>query len=269
MSSIYSDPTWRRGSTLLNNETIEYSDIALTDPVAGKDIVGSIKIFQDVDPSSGKRHSNRLVYCMAVRWKGAAVEDASTIAGNWYVLDGDFALTNISTLASATDIAKGKQVGVLDEYLSGNLRTNDIVWLVVNGPATCKKGATVVIPASAGIEVASGLGVILSATTGNRVGQCVQSSLANGAASFLAAVSAGAAAGKSITLTAADSRIVRFMPVTGTNIPAGSYVDSISGTALGIEPTNIETGGASGNLTIGGPLRTATSFRCLVQTSVI
>lgn len=268
MSSIYSDPTWRRGSTLLNNETIEYSDIAQTDPVAGKDIVGSIKIFQDVDPSSGKRFSNRLVYCMAVRWKGAAVEDASTIAGNWYTLDNDFALTNISTLSAATDIAKGKQVGVLDEYLSGNLRTNDIVWLVVNGPATCKKGATVVIPASAGIEVASGLGVILS-TTANRVGQNVQTSLANGAASFLAAVSAGAAAAKSITLTAADSRIAVGMPVTGTGIPAGSYVNTISGTALTIEPSNIEAGGASGNLTIGGPLRTATSFRCLVQTSVI
>ena len=114
MSAIYSDPTWRRGSTLLNNETIEYSDIALTDPVAGKDIVGSIKIFQDVDPSSGKRFSNRLVYCMAVRWKGAATTDATSVAGQWYTLDNDYALTNVSTLSVAADIANGRWDGIGD-----------------------------------------------------------------------------------------------------------------------------------------------------------
>ena len=266
MSAIYSDPTWRRGSTLLNNELIEYSDIALTDPVAGKDIVGSIKIFQDVDPSSGKRFSNRLVYCMAVRWKGAAVEDSTTVAGGWYTLDNDFALTNVSTLSAATDIALGKQVGVLDEYLSGNLRTNDIVWLVVNGPATCKKGATVVIPASAGIEVASGLGVIL-ATTANCVGQCIQSTLANGAASFTA-VGTASSGSANVTLTAADSRIAVGQPVTGTSVPAGTHVSSISGTAL-VLSANASAAITAGTLTFGGPLRTATSFRCLVQTQVI
>jgi hypothetical protein len=251
---------------LLNNETIEYSDIALTDPVAGKDIVGSIKIFQDVDPSSGKRFSNRLVYCMAVRWKGAAVADASTIAGGWYTLDSDYSLTNVSTLSAAADIANGKQVGILDEYLTGNLRTNDIVWLVVNGPSTSKKGATVVIPAASGIEVASGLGVILS-TTANRVGQCIQT-LAGYGYGLFTAVGTASNGSANVTLTAADSRIAVGQPVTGTSVPAGTYVSSISGTAL-VLSANASAAISGGTLTIGGPLRTDTSFRCLVQTQVI
>lgn len=89
MSSIFSDPFFRRGATLLGGETIEYSDPPTNSkPIAGGEIVGQVKVFQDVEPTgTQKRLSNRLVYCVAARYKGSTVLDASTVAGEAYIFD--------------------------------------------------------------------------------------------------------------------------------------------------------------------------------------
>lgn len=179
MSTIFSDPGWRRGTTLLNNEVIDYDDDAKTIPTAGKELVGQVKVFQDVSPSSGKRFSNRLVYCVAARYKGNTVTDASTIAGSLYVFTDAAPMSEFSALATATNATAGKLVGVLDEYLTGSLRTDDIVWLVVKGPTSVKQTA---------VSIASGAAIQASATAGS-----------------VAVLSSGVAAGQQITGAATPS----------------------------------------------------------------
>ena len=118
MSSIFSDPFFRRGSTLLGGELIEV-DPNTGSPVAGGEIVGQVKVFQDVNPvGRGERYSNRLVYCVAARYKGADVADASTVAGSAYIFSPTAPLSEFSTLATASNVTDGIEVGVLDEYLT-------------------------------------------------------------------------------------------------------------------------------------------------------
>lgn len=159
MSSIFSDPFFRRGATLLGGETIEYSDPPTNSkPIAGGEIVGQVKVFQDVEPTgTQKRLSNRLVYCVAARYKGSTVSDASTVAGEAYIFDDGAPLSEFTSKASSTNATAGKHIGVLDEYLTGELRQNDIVWLVVKGPTKIKR---------TGPAIASGAAVQLSATAG-------------------------------------------------------------------------------------------------------
>jgi hypothetical protein len=146
MSSLFSDPPFLRGTTLLNGDTIETDAIG---PVAGRSIIGQVKVFQDVNPSTKATNSNRLVYCVAARYKGSLVADASTVAGSLYVFDAasaanqTVALENFSALGTATNIPNtAVAFGVLDEYLTGELRPNDIVWLVVKGPCSLRVTAT-------------------------------------------------------------------------------------------------------------------------------
>lgn len=171
MSTIFSDPGWRRGTTLLNNEVIDYDDPPTNSiPTAGKELVGQIKVFQDVNPSSGVRNSNRLVYCVAARYKGSSVDDASTIAGSLYVFSDTAPLSEFSALASASNVALGKPVAVLDEYLTGSLRTNDIVWLVIKGPTSVKQTGTS-IAAGAAIQASATAGSVAVLSSGPLVGQ--------------------------------------------------------------------------------------------------
>jgi hypothetical protein len=169
MSSIFSDPFFRRGATLLGGETIEYSDAPTNSkPIAGTEIVGQVKVFQDVEPTgTQKRLSNRLVYCVAARYKGTTVTDASTVAGTLYAFDtgsDNAALTEFTSAASATNIANGRAYGVLDEYLGKvELRQNDIVWLVVKGPVKVKKTGGV----SGTGTFAAGSAAVVSATDGS------------------------------------------------------------------------------------------------------
>ena len=115
MSTIFSDPGWQRGGTLLAGEVIDYDDApANTVPTAGKELVGQVKIFQDVDPYSGVRKSNRLVYCVAARYVGSnTIEVANEPAprvGQFVVFsDG---LSEFSTFADAEDVTNGLAIGV-------------------------------------------------------------------------------------------------------------------------------------------------------------
>lgn len=172
MSAIFSDPQWRRGTTLLAGEQIELD--GSSNPIAGTEIVGQVKAFQDVNPvGRGERYSNRLVYCVAARYKGATVADASTIAGEVYLFDTGKPLTEFTNKATATSATAGLAFGVLDEYLKGELRTNDIVWLVIEGPTSIKRTA-VALAAGVAIQISATAGQIAVLSSGVAVGQQIE-----------------------------------------------------------------------------------------------
>jgi hypothetical protein len=165
MSSIFSDPFFRRGTTLLGGEAIELDGDSI--PIAGGEIVGQIKAFQDVNPSTGARNSNRLVYCVAARYKGSSTTGAS-LAGKLVAFDtgkANASMTEFSAAATATNVADGRAYGVVDEYIpSGvDIRQNDIVWVVVKGPVTVLKTAG----ASGSTAYTAGLAAVVSATAGS------------------------------------------------------------------------------------------------------
>lgn len=168
MSSIFSDPSFRRGTTLLGGEAIEVD--ASGNPIAGGEIVGQVKCFQDVNPSTGERYSNRLVFCVAARYKGSTVNDASTVAGEAYLFDAAKPMAEFTSKASSTNATAGLAVGVLDEYLTGQLRQNDIVWLVVKGPTSVKQTAAA-INAGVAVQLSATAGSIATLSTGIEIGQ--------------------------------------------------------------------------------------------------
>lgn len=265
MSSLFSDPPFPRGQTLLNNENIELDPNG--NPIAGVEIVGTVKVFPDLVPGTGPaaiRNSNRLVFCMAVRYNPVdgitKLNTGGTGAdkGKWYVLDRRGPLTTFSTAAAATDITDGRVVGVLDEYLNIEVRPNDIVWLVVKGPATTQKGNTIVIPGGLGIEVSSGLSVTKT-TTANMVAQSIDAVL----------LKTGTASSASTSLTVTDATgIVADMPVSGTGIATGVFVASVSGTTITLSAATTAAITA-GQVFFGGPLRTATTCRVNVFDNAI
>jgi hypothetical protein len=169
MSSIFSDPFFRRGNTLLSGEVIEYA-IDGTTPSQGTEVVGQVKAFQDVLPTgTGERYSNRLVYCVAARYIGSDTT-GSVLRRQLVDFSGSKPLTEFgvsgsaasSALSTKTDVANGVTVGVVDEYLADSLpiRKNDIVWVVVKGPTTVAKEA------GTGLALVAGNGVVASNTAG-------------------------------------------------------------------------------------------------------
>ena len=164
MSSIISDPFWRRGSTLLNAEPIDLD--AAGNPIAGTEVVGQVKAFQDVRPTGdGARFSNKLVYCIAVRYTGSTVSDASTVAGVRYALSGD--QKSIAAARTKTNADAAVPSGILDEYLTGELRQNDIVWLVVKGPCEVKTNGSSSIAAGDNVVQGSVAGETVKTGTGS------------------------------------------------------------------------------------------------------
>lgn len=171
MSSIFSDPSFRRGTTLLTGEAIDLDSAGA--PIAGGEVVGQVKVFRDVNPYTGAKYSNRLVYCVAARYKGTTVSDASTVAGEAYILDSAAPMTEFTNKATATSATAGLAVGVLDEYLTGELRTNDIVWLVVKGPVSVKRTAAAV-NAGVAVQISATAGSIATLSTGIAIGQQIE-----------------------------------------------------------------------------------------------
>lgn len=161
MSSLQSDPQFPRGTTLLAGADIELVNGL---PIAGRDVVGQIKVFQDVDPQ-GVKNSNRLVYCVAARVATATALTAKDVV--------KFSATNIiEDVDGKGDTTAGQIQGVVDEYIPSTLtiRQNDIVWVVVQGPTTAKflaaavaAGAVVQGSATAGsLQAGAGFGVTLA-----------------------------------------------------------------------------------------------------------
>lgn len=165
MSSLFSDPGWRRGGTLLSGETIEVDASGL--PIAGRDLVGQVKVFQDVHPSTGASLSNRVVYCVAARYTGTAGLTAAD-AGKVIVFKAAARLSEFDdtsmALADSTNLVAGVPYGVLDEYIPSGvtIRQNDVVWVVVKGPCAVKKltGAGNDIPAGAVVEISATDGTV-------------------------------------------------------------------------------------------------------------
>jgi hypothetical protein len=162
MSSIFSDPFFRRGGTLLGGEEIEKDSAG--NPIAGREVVGQVKAFQDVNPQSrGERYSNRLVYCVAARYLGSDTT-GSALKGQLVAFDGATPLTTVTSAATKTNVSDGRSYGVVDEYLPDGIpvRQNDIVWIVVKGPTTVLKenGAS-------GFGITAGNAVVVSNTAGS------------------------------------------------------------------------------------------------------
>lgn len=169
MSSIFSDPFFRRGTTLLCSEAIDLDPSG--NPIAGNEVVGQVKVFRDVNPYTGIVNSNRLVFCVAARYKGSTVTDGSTVAGEAYTFDATKPLTEFTSKTTAANTDSGLAYGVLDEYLTGQLRQNDIVWLVVKGPASVKQTAGA-INAGAAVKVSGTAGSIVThGGSGTVIGQ--------------------------------------------------------------------------------------------------
>lgn len=173
MSSIFSDPFFRRGTTLLSGEVIDYA-VDGTTPTQGTEVVGQVKVFQDVNPvGNGDRYSNRLVYCVAVRYIGNDTTGAN-LRRQIVTFSASAPLTTIGVTSQAIEASAGaggkttktdldtnlREVGVVDEYLPDALavRKNDILWVVVKGPTTVAK--------ETGSAMVAGYGVKISNTPG-------------------------------------------------------------------------------------------------------
>lgn len=158
MSSLTSDPPFGRGQSLLAGETVEFvpgigSSYNDQVPFAGREIVGTVKVFTDVDPVTRTTLSNELVYCVAARYRPSSsttvLNSGNTGAdrGKAVVLRMASGLTTpnllstaeFSSFATAGDVVAGRRVGFIDEYLTSEIRANDIVWLVIRGPALVAK----------------------------------------------------------------------------------------------------------------------------------
>lgn len=184
MSSIFSDPPFVRGRTLGSGDFGDAQTNPSLPDVFGSGVVGSIKAFQDVAAGSiavngtavtpGTVLSNRLVYCQAVRWRGSDVADASTIAGVAYTVDltmeNGKPFCQISTPAVNLDVVNGRDYGVVDEYLTGTLKQNDVVWLVRKGPVCIKQAAGTSIASGSGVELTSSTGKIAVKSSGQSLG---------------------------------------------------------------------------------------------------
>lgn len=184
MSSLFSDPPFARGTTLLNGEEIEYSEgtaYSNRKPAAGVEIVGQVKAFLDIHPVTKATLSNELVYCVAARFKPASEstvlnpDNDGTARGKAVVLRMGSGVTNLlstaefsDTLATGGDLAAGERVGFIDEYLSSEIRANDIVWVVFRGPCNVAKktGAGINSGAPIKLDVSNGTtGVAVAATS--------------------------------------------------------------------------------------------------------
>jgi hypothetical protein len=198
MSTIFSDPGWRRGSTLLNREAIELD--ADSRPIAGRELIGQVKVFQDVDPSSGQRYSNRLVYCVAARYTGSTtltsadagkVVSFNTVAASGPLISPsvydltDGPLSEFGGVATTTDVNTNfRTYGVLDEYLTEDVRQNDIVWVVMKGPTSVQSAGTAVA-AGGVVEVTGTAGRIQTRSSGSIIGTQLNGASVGGTAGAL------------------------------------------------------------------------------------
>lgn len=185
MSSLFSDPPFTRGTTLLNGEAIEYYPPGVTYhatnnsgeqyPVAGNEIVGQVKVFQDINPVTKKRLSNELVYCIAARYKPTNGANLTTATGKAVTLKISQYLGTAEfdeNLATAANVNTGERVAIIDDYLptSTVIRPDDIVWLVYKGPVAAKKTEHAT---TAGIT--AGVAVAVSGTAGSLFTKTVDS----------------------------------------------------------------------------------------------
>lgn len=146
--SLYVDPPFALGQTL-----------GVSSATDGTGWVGAVKVFPDVDPTTGKIRSNRVKKCVAVRnTSGGALLPKRVVR-----FARDTAGTAVfSAVDGYSAVANNEFVGVVDEYLpAAGVVANDVFWVTVDGP-------TEVAHALSGTAVAVGdrLASITAATTG-------------------------------------------------------------------------------------------------------
>lgn len=179
MSSLFSDPPFSRGGTLLADAAIDLDTNG--NPIAGREIVGQIKAFRDIHPYTGELYSNRLVYCVAARYKPSNgntgnLDQAGVLAnrGLGFAFDPTAPLTQFVAAVTATNVTAGLAFGVLDEYLTGTLRNNDIVWLVIKGPCEVAKITSAAVNAGLSVEISATAGKVQTAANGVKIGQQIE-----------------------------------------------------------------------------------------------
>lgn len=171
----YNQPPFKRGTTLFNKPASDTS-LATTD---GDQWEGMLWDFPDVNPSTGAIRSNNRVVCRAVRWTGTG-----GVCGpkDLVVLGRDLVSNGITVAGSATagplGVAQASQLArfglgstgnppakcyPVDEYLpTAGVATNDIMWVVVDGPAVVTTGLTEL---QAGVEAGDPLISMTGATS--------------------------------------------------------------------------------------------------------
>jgi hypothetical protein len=145
--SLLIDPPFSLGQTL-----------GVSSDSDGTQWVGVVKLFPDVNPTTGKIRSGRVKKCIAVRnGSGGAllpkrVVQFSTTAGT----------ACFSTVTGYATTTNAEFVGVVDEHLpAGGVAAQDVFWVVVDGP-------TEVAAALSGSDITAGdrVAVITAATSG-------------------------------------------------------------------------------------------------------
>lgn len=120
--SLHDDPPWDLGQTLGVSSTAD-----------GKNWVGAVKVFTDVNPRTGTVRSARLKRCVAVRnLSGVALFPKKLVK----FVDG-----SVSAVDAYTRLDNAVVAGVVDEYLpSTGVADKDVFWVTVDGPTEVSLG---------------------------------------------------------------------------------------------------------------------------------
>lgn len=114
--SLYDDPPFDLGQTL-----------GVTSTDDGKQWVGVVKTFPDVNPTTGAVRSGRLKKCIAVRnLSGQTLKAKRAVA---------FSSGSYTAVSGYTRLTNDQVAGVVDEFLpSTGVVANDVFWVTVDGP---------------------------------------------------------------------------------------------------------------------------------------
>jgi hypothetical protein len=162
-----------RGQTLYGpTATIDSADLA------GREVVGTEKYFDDRSPITGTPRSNRLVKCRLVRNTSGGTMYAKRCVALKAGTNGTEIVGNGTALAQP-------YLYPIDEYLVNGVRNNDCCWIVTSGPA-------LVLTDLAGADnnvIAQGARVVglTGATTGATTAGRVMEQVLTGATALLAA----------------------------------------------------------------------------------
>lgn len=137
--SLYVDPPFNLGQTL---------GVSSTDD--GKHWVGTVKVFPDVDPKTGKVRSGRLKKCIAVRNSSGQTLYAKRAVA--------FSSGSYTAVSGYTRVTNDVVAGVVDEFLpSTGVVANDVFWVTVEGPTE--------LVASGQVAVGDALAAVTAHTT--------------------------------------------------------------------------------------------------------
>lgn len=155
MSTLVADPGFPRGQTLgITNRPYEGS---VGD---GSHMLGTHKLFLDVDPRNQPVASNETVECVAVKnTSGGALLPKTLVK-----FKAGAILTEVDGSADDSSV----RVGVVDEYLpAAGVPVDEVFWVVVKGPTTILKTTGAAISAGAKVSAATSAaaGKVLAGTT--------------------------------------------------------------------------------------------------------